>query len=30
MSKKETYERRTEELLLPIVEAEGLEIYDVE
>ncbi len=30
MSKKETYERGTEELLLPIVEAEGLEIYDVE
>ena len=30
MSKKETYEARTEELLLPIVEENGLEIYDVE
>lgn len=30
MSKKETYERRTEALLLPIVEQYGVEIYDVE
>ena len=30
MSKKETYERRTEELLKPIAEAAGVEIYDVE
>lgn len=30
MSKKETYEARTEELLLPIAEAKGVEIYDVE
>ena len=30
MSKKETYERRTEELLKPIAEASGVEIYDVE
>lgn len=30
MSKRETYEARTEELLLPIVQAAGVEIYDVE
>ncbi len=30
MSKKEIYEARTEELLLPIAEAQGVEIYDVE
>ena len=30
MSRRETYETRTEELLLPIVEAAGVEIYDVE
>lgn len=30
MSKKETYEGRTEALLLPIVEQHGVEIYDVE
>ncbi|MGN1146310.1 MAG: ribosome maturation factor RimP [Acetatifactor sp.] len=30
MSKKEIYEARTEELLLPIAEAKGVEIYDVE
>ncbi len=30
MSKKETYESRTEELLAPIAEANGVEIYDVE
>ncbi len=30
MSKKETYEGRTEALLLPIVEQYGVEIYDVE
>lgn len=30
MSKRETYETRTEELLLPIVEKCGVEIYDVE
>ncbi len=30
MSKRETYESRTEELLLPIAEKEGVEIYDVE
>ncbi len=30
MSKRETYETRTEELLLPIVEKYGVEIYDVE
>ena len=30
MSKKESYEVRTEELLIPIVEANGVEIYDVE
>lgn len=30
MSKRGTYESRTEELLLPIVEKFGVEIYDVE
>lgn len=30
MSKRETYEARTEALLLPIAEANGVEIYDVE
>lgn len=30
MSKRETYESRTEELLLPIASANGVEIYDVE
>lgn len=30
MSKKETYEAKTEELLLPIVQENGVEIYDVE
>ncbi|TCL56520.1 ribosome maturation factor RimP [Kineothrix alysoides] len=30
MSRKETYENRTEELLKPIVEKAGVEIYDVE
>lgn len=30
MAKKDTYESRAEELLLPIVEANGCEIYDVE
>lgn len=30
MSKKETYESRTEELLQPIVKEAGVEIYDVE
>ena len=30
MSKRESYETRTEELLKPIVEAAGVEIYDVE
>ncbi|MCM1569937.1 MAG: ribosome maturation factor RimP [Roseburia sp.] len=30
MSKRETYEARTEELLEPIVRAQGIEIYDVE
>ena len=30
MSRKETYESRTEELLEPIAEAAGVEIYDVE
>ena len=30
MSKREFYEARTEELLKPIVEAVGVEIYDVE
>ncbi len=30
MSKRETYETRTEELLAPIAAANGVEIYDVE
>jgi len=30
MSKRETYEARTEELLAPIVASNGVEIYDVE
>lgn len=30
MSRRETYEARTEELLVPIAEANGVEIYDVE
>jgi len=30
MSKKEVYEAKTEELLIPIVQANGVEIYDVE
>ncbi len=30
MSKGKTYESRTETLLIPIVEARGIEIYDVE
>lgn len=30
MSKKETYEAKAEELLLPIVEKMGIEVYDVE
>ncbi len=30
MSKRETYEQRTEELLLPIVEGHGFELVDVE
>ena len=30
MSKRETYEARTEELLLPIVSKYGVEIYDIE
>ena len=30
MSKKENYEARTEELLLPIAEKNGVDIYDVE
>lgn len=30
MSRKETYESKTEELLKPIVEEAGVEIYDVE
>lgn len=30
MSKRETYETRTEELLSPIVEQFGVEVYDVE
>ncbi len=30
MSKRETYEARTEELLTPIANANGVEIYDVE
>lgn len=30
MSKRETYEARTEEILLPIVQKYGVDIYDVE
>ena len=30
MSRRETYEKRSEELLLPIVEAQGFELVDVE
>ena len=30
MSKRETYESKTEALLTPIAEANGVEIYDVE
>ncbi|MCM1386706.1 MAG: ribosome maturation factor RimP [Bacillus sp. (in: Bacteria)] len=30
MSKRETYESKTEELLMPIVERFGVEIYDIE
>ncbi len=30
MSKRETYEARTEELLLPIASQNGVEIYDIE
>lgn len=30
MSKRETYEKRTEEFLAPIAAAQGVEIYDVE
>lgn len=30
MSRRETYEARTEALLMPIAEANGVEIYDVE
>lgn len=30
MSKRETYETKTEELLMPIAQANGVEIYDVE
>ena len=30
MSKKEEYEKRTEEFMLPIVEKRGFELYDVE
>lgn len=30
MSKRETYEVKTEELLLPIAERNGVEIYDIE
>ncbi len=30
MSKRETYEAKTEELLLPIAEKNGVEIYDIE
>ena len=30
MSRRETYETRTEEILLPIAEKNGVEIYDVE
>ena len=30
MSKRETYESRTEQILMPIAERFGVEIYDVE
>lgn len=30
MSKRETYEKKTEELLLPIAKENGVEIYDIE
>ena len=30
MSKKEVYEQKTEEILLPIVEEYGIELLDVE
>ena len=30
MSKRETYEAKTEELLMPIAEANRVEIYDIE
>ena len=30
MSKREVYEQKTEELLLPIVESNGFELVDVE
>ncbi len=30
MSKRETYEARTEEILLPIAQSHGVDIYDVE
>ena len=30
MSKKESYEGKTEELLMPVIEAEGFELVDVE
>lgn len=30
MSRREDYEKRTEELLMPIVTKNGIEIYDVE
>lgn len=30
MSKRETYEKRTEELLMPIAEANHVDIYDIE
>lgn len=30
MSKRETYESRTEQLLMPVVERFGVEIYDIE
>lgn len=30
MSKRDTYERRTEQLLMPIIQANGFELVDVE
>ncbi len=30
MSRREAYEAQTEQLLLPIVEKEGVEVYDIE